>query len=205
LSKNSELPIKPSQIFKSKERKITTPKDILEKIEQENLKREEKEKLKLLEKLESQIIKKKKVANPIIKNNDFINNNNTNTNYHKRLIDTISSTKNNKNLLLTETGKFDKKILDDSEFRKTIHKEKIEIDCNKPIILKPIQNITKINNENDMLEEEKYLIQASKEKMKFFVFKVPELYEFLSSIKLVRYIEMLIEDGFEDLESILGK
>lgn len=60
-----------------------------------------------------------------------------------------------------------------------------------------------IQAEDEIIENE-YIKGLSKEKLKFFMFKAHQIYNFLSSIKLVRYIEIFIEDGFEDLESILG-
>ncbi len=58
--------------------------------------------------------------------------------------------------------------------------------------------------ESDEIIENEFIKGLSKEKLKFFMFKAHQIYNFLSSIKLVRYIEIFIEDGFEDLESILG-
>jgi hypothetical protein len=148
----------------------TTLKKNLDKLEKERIIREENEKLKLLDKLEAQVIKKKKLSS--------LNNS-------KRLIDT-----------LTKTEKFDRKLLDDSEFRKTIKREKIEIEVE--------EKDHKFNEEDEEEKlENEFIKNSSKEKMKFFYFKVRDLYDFLISIKLLRYIEIFIEDGFEDMESIL--
>jgi hypothetical protein len=158
------------EIVKSYKPKPKVPlKKNLEKLEIVRIRREENEKLKLLDKLEAQVVKKKKLSS--------LNNS-------KRLIDTFP-----------KTEKFDRKLLDDSEFRKTIKREKIEIEVEE----KEMHND---NNDEDRLESE-YVKNTSKEKMKFFYFKVRELYDFLNSIKLLRYIEIFIEDGFEDMESIL--
>lgn len=156
--------------FKPKPKSIN--KTDTEKMKKEKLKFEEKETLKLLDKLESQVIKKNKLSSL----------NNT-----KRLIDT-----------LTKTDKFDRKLLDDSEFRKTIKREKLAIEA-EPVIIDP--KITHIDEEEKL--ENDYINNLSKEKIRFFNFKVRELYDFLISIKLLRYIEIFIEDGFEDMESIL--
>jgi hypothetical protein len=145
-------------------------KQNLEKLENERITREENEKLKLLDKLEFQVLKKKKLSS--------LDNS-------KRLIHT-----------LTKTEKFDKNILDDSEFRKTIKREKIEIEVEEK------------ETKHNMIDDEERIENdfhknTTKDKMKFFYFKVRELYDFLISIKLLRYIEIFIEDGFEDMESIL--
>ena len=152
--------IKPKQ-------KPQNTKDMFEKIEKERIRREESEKLKLLEKLESQVIKKKKLS-PLDNS--------------KRLIDTLSNMK---------TDKLDRKLQEETDFRKTVKKEKIEIISDNHIL-----------DEDEILEND-FIKNTSKEKMNFFRFRVRELYDFLVSIKLLRYIEIFIEDGFEDLESIL--
>lgn len=152
--------------FKPNQKSHNT-KDMFEKIEKERIRREESEKLKLLEKLESQVIKKKKLS-PLDNS--------------KRLIDTLSNMK---------TEKLDRVLHNELDYSKTIRKEKIEI------------NSERIKTEDDELLENDYIKTISKEKMNFFKFRVRELYDFLVSIKLLRYIEIFIEDGFEDLESIL--
>jgi len=213
--------------------------DFIEKVEKEKTKREEKEKLKLLEKLESQVLKIKKTSKLNIINSTI----SSEATSHKRLIDNIP--KNDK-IIIKQTPnddknvivKFDKKLLDDSEFRKlNIIKKKIEINCDYKLNVNELEkdpnnieeNKEKNNNKtsnykifrtdlledkdnkNDLLEEEDEIIEnefikgLSKEKLKFFMFKAHQIYNFLTSIKLVRYIEIFIEDGFEDLESILGK
>jgi hypothetical protein len=196
--------------------------DFLDIIDLQKTKREEKEKLKYLEKLETQVMNMKlKKKNNI--NNTTIINNNINTIEggvfisHKRLIDNLPKENNNNynyNKLLSTNDKnlFDKKLLDDPEFRKTnIKKEKIEINCDIDDINKEKNKDKDINNynnnsynEDDIIDIE-YMRNLSKEKLSFFLFKANQIYNFLSSIKLVRYIEIFIEDGFEDLESILGK
>lgn len=204
---------------------------MLEKIERERKKREEKEKLKLLEKLEAQVIKKKKL-NHILKNSSTANTESYNTTKepsHKRLIDSLNASRKTPH---DNFMKIDEKMLDDSGFRKTIRKEKIEILCenNSKIeenffcnteseainsLNSKNENIPSTKNSNchividttnseEILEKE-FLANLSKEKKKFFFLKLSEVYEFLSSIKLVRYIEAFIEDGIEDLECILGK
>lgn len=202
--------------------------DFVEKVEKEKVKREEKEKLKLLEKLESQVLKIKK-APKIITLNSTIS---SEISSHKRLIDNIP--KNERIVFKQNTNddkliKFDMKLLDDSEFRKVkIIKQKIEINCendakvhNEEVNNKAVKNQanklyqTEVKDDkadkNDLLEAEDEIIEnefikgLSKEKLKFFMFKAHQIYNFLSTIKLVRYIEIFIEDGFEDLESILGK
>ena len=208
-------------------RKKDPPKnqtDFVEKVEKEKSKREEKEKLKLLEKLESQVLKIKKTNKLNFLNTTIANSITSEQTSHKRLIDHIP--KNEKLIKqgsIDEKGiKFDKKLLDDSEFRKVnIKKEKIEINCEEEhfntkknnvlyqtgIQGKKIVEDNKINSladEEDNLIEIEYIKNCSKDKMKFFMFKAHQIYNFLNSIKLVRYIEIFIEDGFEDLESILG-
>ena len=78
----------------------------------------------------------------------------------------------------------------------------------KPILEKDAKIDNKIieeNNESDEVLEARFMKSLPKEKLKFFMFKASQIYNFLKSINLVRYIEIFIEDGFEDLESILGK
>ena len=203
---------------------------MLEKIERDRKKREEKEKLKLLEKLESQVLKKKKL-NQLPNSSDINSANTTKEPMHKRLIDNIKRSQND------NFSKIDNKLLDDSEFRKTIRKEKIEILCDKSeniennsksrifynteqtevrITKDPVDQINRLNTpkiknqivnhsvDENLLEKE-FLSSLSKEKKKFFMLKLSDVYEFLKSIKLVRYIETFIEDGIEDLECVLGK
>lgn len=177
-------------IPKKTQKKAATPKDFLEKVEKEKIKREEKEKLRMLEKLEAQVLGKKTKKLSAISNTTSMSNfskQNTQSELfsHKRLIDSVNKQKDN-------PWKIDKKLLDDQEFRKTIKKEKIEIDCENPLI------------EDDKLEKD-FIDNLSKEKLKFFLFKVRDVYDFLESIKLVRFIEIFIEDGIEDMECILGK
>lgn len=64
------------------------------------------------------------------------------------------------------------------------------------------ENNTKTQDE---IIEAEFIKGLSKERLKFFRFKAPQIYDFLHSIMLIRYIEIFIEDGFEDIESILGK
>ena len=69
--------------------------DFLEKIETQRSKREEKDKLKYLEKLESKVLKFKKKSN---NNNTTISSNNNegnNLNSHRRLIDNLPKEKEN--------------------------------------------------------------------------------------------------------------
>ena len=188
--------------------------DFLEKIEIQKSKREEKEKLKYLEKLESQVLKIKKKSGT---NNTTITSEAGSS--HKRLIDNLP--KDNKQLaVINEKNLFDKKLLDDPEFRKTnIKKQKIEINCdldnkenkNEIYATQIIKGNTNKNIEEEYDDDEEEILEydfvksLSKEKLKFFMFKASQIYNFLTSIKLVRYIEIFIEDGFEDLESILGK
>jgi hypothetical protein len=127
-----------------------------------------------------------------LNSNENNNTENIQTN-SKRLIHNLSNVKSN-NQHSSEGWKSEKKIIDENEFRKTIKKEKIEIDCDT-------SNKQKIDDE---LLDTGYINNLSKEKKKFFLFKVREVYDFLTSIKLVRYIERFIEDGLEDLECILG-
>jgi len=209
---------------------LSNPKEMLEKIERDRKKREEKEKLKLLEKLESQVLKKKKL-NQLPNSSDINSANTTKEPMHKRLIDNIKRSQND------NFSKIDNKLLDDSEFRKTIRKEKIEILCDKSeniennsksrifynteqtevrITKDPVDQINRLNTpkiknqivnhsvDENLLEKE-FLSSLSKEKKKFFMLKLSDVYEFLKSIKLVRYIETFIEDGIEDLECVLGK
>jgi len=197
--------------------------DFVEKVEKDKIKREEKEKMKLLEKLEAQVLKIKKTP----KINTLNSTISTEVGSHKRLIDNIPKDKIifKQNSNDDKIVKFDKKLLDDSEFRKVnIKKQKIEIICEndahvnntKEELKNSVNKLyrTEIHDDkgkNDMLEAEDEIIEnefikgLSKEKLKFFMFKAYQIYNFLSSIKLVRYIEIFIEDGFEDLESILGK
>ncbi len=233
-------------------KKKETPKndiDFLEKVEKQKNKREENEKLKLLEKLESQVFKIKKTPK-ISFLNSTVNSEVNSQVPHKRLIDNIP--KNDK-IIIKQVAfedkviKFDKKLLDDSEFRKVnIIKKKININCDQDIINNDNENeknSIRINNntenniiisnksdgsriykteiknvtiekdniknsnliqEEDEIIENEFIKGLSKEKLKFFMFKSHQIYNFLKSIKLVRYIEIFIEDGFEDLESILG-
>ncbi len=204
---------------------------MLEKIERDRKKREEKEKLKFLEKLESQVLKKKKKLNQLPNSSAINSANTTKEPMHKRLIDNIKKSQND------NFSKIDNKLLDDSEFRKTIRKEKIEILCDKSeniendsksrIFYNTQQNEVRMNKDqvdridqlntpkiknkivnhadDENLLEKEFLSSLSKEKKKFFMLKLSEVYEFLKSIKLVRYIETFIEDGIEDLECVLGK
>ena len=197
--------------------------DFVEKVEKDKIKREEKEKMKLLEKLEAQVLKIKKTP----KINTLNSTISTEVGSHKRLIDNIPKDKIifKQNSNDDKIVKFDKKLLDDSEFRKVnIKKQKIEIICEndahvnntKEELKNSVNKLyrTEIHDDkgkNDLLEaedeiiENEFIKELSKEKLKFFMFKAYQIYNFLSSIKLVRYIEIFIEDGFEDLESILGK
>jgi hypothetical protein len=171
---------------------------MLEKIEKEKIRREEKEKLKMLEKLEAQVLGKKPKLNSLnLTNSISIQSDRANP---KRLIDNINMVKGETNMNNTnkKVETFDRKILDDTEFRKTIKKEKIEINCEKSIDLK-------IEADKDDQLDKNFLSNLSAEKRKFFLFKTRELYDFLKSIKLIRYIETFMEDGIEDLECILGK
>lgn len=174
---------------------VKSSRDILENVEKNKQRWEEKEKLKLLEKLEAQILKKKPKPLSNTTNTSLMTTTNKSGTTHnnethnsKRLIDNLTAMKTN-NGEHPPGWKFDKRLLDDQEFRKSIRKEKIEIDCDKK------------QKEEDIDTE--YVKNLSKDKLKFFLFKVRELYDFLNSIKLVRYIEIFLEDGFEDLESIL--
>jgi len=105
---------------------------------------------------------------------------------HKRLIDNMSSVKHQFNI------SNDKKC-DESEVRKTIKREKIEINCENT------------NYKKDEQLDKEFLDSLSNEKKKFFMFRVREVYDFLSSINLLRFIATFIEDGLEDMECILGK
>jgi hypothetical protein len=223
-----ELSILPK---KQENKKLTKPREMLEKIERDRKKREEKEKLKILEKLEAQVIKKKKLnqlpGNPSSTNNSNYTNTesyNTTKDPSKRLIDNINTTRKTPHDNLV---KIDEKLLDDSGFRKTIRKEKIEIICDKTEnelnkSERDKKNFYTEANFSDFGNKEKILIDLeikksekvlekefwanlSKDKKKFFMLKLSEVYEFLNSIKLVRFIETFIEDGIENLECILGK
>jgi len=197
--------------------------DFLEKIETQRSKREEKEKLKYLEKLESKVLKFKKKSNnnTTITSNINEGNNNNNLNSHRRLIDNLPKEKEINEI----KNLFNKKLLDDPEFRKNnIKKEKLEIICDANDINNNAKNQEfsknkdknnekndnhdnnneENENENDEIAEAKFLKSLPKDKLKFFMFKASQIYNFLKSIKLVRYIEIFIEDGFEDIESILG-
>lgn len=188
-------------------KKPITPKDFLEKIENDKIKREEREKLKLYEKLQAQTLGKKQKLSSLGTTNTTLISNANNTKNSKRLIDNLNSIKNT-NLLNTSEftnnkTTFNKKLLDDTEFRKTI-KNKIEIDCTQSSELQI--NSEKMKKDlNEEKADKDFMDSLSNEKRKFFLFKTRELYEFLQSIKLLRYIEVFMEDGIEDLECILGK
>lgn len=195
-------------------KKISKPKEMLEKIERDRRKREEKEKLKILEKLEAQVLKKKKLNHLSTNNSDISNWTSIKEPVPKRLIDS--------KIRKTFDGfakQIDDKLLDDSEFRKTIRKEKIEIVCEREENSNPeiisyskqnekdasdIKNFFETNPVSEEEKEKKFLSNLSKEKKKFFLLKLADVYEFLSELKLVRYIETFIEDGIEDIECILG-
>lgn len=166
--------------------KCFNPKEMLNKLESDQRKREEREKLKLLDKLHSNVLGKNKLK-PI----------KSEITSHKRLIDNLIDVKTNNNnfnsdKLNENKAKF--KLIENNQNKK--QNSKIEIDCSSD------KNLDK--EKNDELELQ-YLNDLSNERMKFFKSKIPEVYEFLNNIKLIRLIESFIEDGFEDLESILGK
>ena len=78
----------------------------------------------------------------------------------------------------------------------------------KPIVKKNIVGENKTiedSGESEETLEARFMKSLPKDKLKFFMFKASQIYSFLKSINLVRYIEIFIEDGFEDLESVLGK
>ena len=79
-----------------------------------------------------------------------------------------------------------KKSLNTTGFRKTFHKEKIEIDC---------------NTEERM--DQKFVKEMSKEEKNFYIENNQSLFEFLQSVNLVRFIEQFISCGIEAKEDIL--
>jgi hypothetical protein len=204
------------QILKEKT-KVPVVKNIPNKKDSKNaLTFEEKETLKLLEKLEKQTLKKKPKQLESIPNTQRETQRELQSDYksHKRLIDNMKETSRNKisssnskkdtNTKQITLNKFDKEKLDDTEFRKTIKKEKIEIDCDTTSTPTTSKDELISNVDDEKLDKE-YEKNMSIEKVKFFKFKVRPLYEFLHSIHLVRFIEQFFEDGFEDLLCILGK
>jgi len=67
-----------------------------------------------------------------------------------------------------------------------ISMEKIEIDC-----------------ENDKKEDAIFLAKLSESEKFFFEVKAKDIYDFLKSIHLIRYIESFIQDGFETKEDLM--
>lgn len=65
-------------------------------------------------------------------------------------------------------------------------KEKYEIDC-----------------DGDKAKDQEFIKNLSNEETKFYNLKFKEIYDFLRSINLVRFIDTLIIDGFENLNDIL--
>ncbi len=174
----------------SSKKRLTTPKDVLEKIEKEKAKREEREKIKLLEKLGAQVLGKKTIAQlpPLLSNRCE-----TNMNKSKKLLDNLDSVKEEN---------FEKKLVDKNILDRKGKLEKIVIESNNNKINSSCN--LKLVYDDENLDKE-YMMSISQEKRKFFKFKATELYDFLGSINLVRFIECFLEDGIEDLESIKGK
>jgi hypothetical protein len=161
--------------FKKTKTTSCTPKQLQEQYDRERRRVEEKETLKLLEKLESQVVKKKKL--PSLNNTE------------KRLMDSLTSMRKE----VTKDGL--EKGASNMVHKKASKCEKIEI-----IVDDGVEEPKRLDD--DQLDSE-FIKICSKDKMAFFFTRVREVYDFLMSIKLFRYIEVFIEDGFEDLESIL--
>jgi hypothetical protein len=166
-----------------KNKNAATPKQLQEKFERERLKAEEKEKLKLLEKLESQVVKMKKKL-PSLNN-------------EKRLMDSLTSMKNEFRKESGEKGFDSSGLKTDVLLKKPSKKEKIEI-----IEDEDSSNINEDDINLDERLDSEFIKNCSKEIMSFYFIKVREVYDFLISIKLFRYIDIFIQDGFEDLETI---
>ena len=139
---------------------------------------------------------KKQISNKNNKNNQIKNNNNiviTNiSNKQKTLIK-----KNNlppiKSSLLTSTLNKNNNILNTSkdstkaeiDFHKT-KTNKFEIDCDSEKIL-----------------DNEFIQNLSQNEKNFFLTKAKEIYDFLESINLIRFIESFIVDGFEGISDLL--
>ena len=58
-------------------------------------------------------------------------------------------------------------------------------------------------NDQDKKLDEEFLTNLSDNERQFYTIKARELYEFLSSINLIRFIESFIKDGFEGINDII--
>ena len=91
---------------------------------------------------------------------------------------------NNKSINSSSTKESNKN--NESQKDLFISMEKIEIDC-----------------ENDKKEDAIFLAKLSESEKFFFEVKAKDIYDFLKSIHLIRYIESFIQDGFETKEDLM--
>lgn len=180
------LSIKP--VARTKSNSAFKHRDFLEKIEKDKQVREEKEKLRMLEKLENQVLLGKQKRNKLSGLNTATLSKRPikEMQSQSRLIDNFKTNKGNNKENNTEA----KNSTD--QLRRTFNKERIVIDCESL-------------QETEQATEKEFWDNLSQDKQKFFMFKMREVYQFLKSIKLLRYIEIFLEDGIEDTEFLLGK
>ena len=85
-----------------------------------------------------------------------------------------------------DTTKEDIDIGKKSQTRSNFYNEKIQINC-----------------ESDKSKDEEFVKNLTAEEFKFYKLKYKEIYDFLLSINLLRFIDTLIIDGFENLNDLL--
>lgn len=85
-----------------------------------------------------------------------------------------------------DTTKEDIDIGKKSQTKSNFYNEKVQINC-----------------ESDKSKDEEFVKNLTAEEFKFYKLKYKEIYDFLLSINLVRFIDTLIIDGFETLNDLL--
>jgi hypothetical protein len=186
IPKNANLEILGIKKQPSVKKNIANPKELQERFERENRKAEEREKLRLIEKLQGGI-KKKKL--PSLNTTE------------KRLMDSLTSMKNEFAVNDKDKAGQNNNHLN-TNLKKPIETEKIEIRADSDHEDIDGNNTTGEFNIDEKLDSE-FIKHCSKDKMSFFYMRLRDVYDFLMSIRLFRYIEIFIEDGFEDMETLL--
>lgn len=194
-----------------------------EKINKQHEKYIEKQKLKEIEKLEAKLFKQTKRL--VINDNNSIKKKPSNIplDLISKISDISYNTKKDdfddklsiKQSLLNKTKKELKQadmMLNESE------KQIFGVNINQHNNSKNMNTNNNINNSNmninsvsshivDSLEEEQkeieFLNSLKQNKRKEYLFKFREVYDFLKDIKLARYIDIFLEDGFDELNCLL--